>query len=94
MTSKKECYKILGIKEGASEQEIKKAYRKLALLYHPDHNKLQDAEEKFKEISNAYAILTGKIPEEKNIKLQEPWEVTVMRMWQEMEREQNSNMYR
>ena len=51
---------ILELNQGASEDEIKKAYKKLAMKYHPDRNKEPDAEEKFKEISDAYQILTGK----------------------------------
>ncbi|HHB80110.1 MAG TPA: J domain-containing protein [Saprospiraceae bacterium] len=54
----KDYYKILGIKKGASEKEIKKAYRKLAKKYHPDNNPDNKAsEEKFKEINEAYEVL-------------------------------------
>ncbi len=49
---------MLGVEKGASVDEIKKAYRKLAMEFHPDRNKAADAEEKFKEISEAYAILS------------------------------------
>lgn len=57
--SGKDYYKILGVAKSASADEIKKAYRKLALKYHPDHNKGDKAAEaKFKEISEAYAVLT------------------------------------
>lgn len=60
---KKKYYEILGLKEGAGEEEIKKTYRKLALKYHPDKNPgNKEAEERFKEIYNAYSILTGKEP--------------------------------
>ena len=55
--TKKDYYDILGVNRDASKQEIKKAYRKLALKYHPDKNPEKEAEEKFKEISEAYAIL-------------------------------------
>ena len=55
----KDYYKILGVERTASEEEIKKAYRKLALQYHPDRNKGdKKAEEKFKEISEAYGVLS------------------------------------
>jgi molecular chaperone DnaJ len=55
---KRDYYEVLGIQRGASEQEIKSAYRKLALQYHPDRNPNNpDAEEKFKECSEAYAVL-------------------------------------
>jgi DnaJ-class molecular chaperone len=47
-------YQILGLSQGASEKDIKKSYRKLALQYHPDKNKQPGAEQKFKQISEAY----------------------------------------
>ncbi len=55
---KKDYYEILGVSRDATKDEIKKAYRKLALKYHPDRNKSPEAEEKFKEISEAYAVLS------------------------------------
>uniref|UniRef100_A0A3Q3GFM6 DnaJ heat shock protein family (Hsp40) member B1a n=1 Tax=Labrus bergylta TaxID=56723 RepID=A0A3Q3GFM6_9LABR len=54
----KDYYKVLGIARGASEEEIKKAYRKQALRYHPDKNKSPGAEDKFKEIAEAYDVLS------------------------------------
>ena len=52
-------YKILGVNKNASKDDIKKAYRKLAMKYHPDHTKGdKSAEEKFKKISEAYAVLS------------------------------------
>lgn len=56
----KDFYKILGIVKNASDDEIKKAYRKLALKYHPDKNKSAGAEERFKEIAEAYEVLSDK----------------------------------
>ncbi|MBD3388180.1 MAG: molecular chaperone DnaJ [Candidatus Altiarchaeales archaeon] len=58
MASKRDYYEVLGVDKGASEAEIKKAYRKLAKQYHPDVNKAPEAEEKFKEVSEAYEVLT------------------------------------
>eukprot|EP00213_Chloropicon_mariensis_P007528 CAMPEP_0197470996 /NCGR_PEP_ID=MMETSP1309-20131121/1805_1 /TAXON_ID=464262 /ORGANISM="Genus nov. species nov., Strain RCC998" /LENGTH=204 /DNA_ID=CAMNT_0043008327 /DNA_START=32 /DNA_END=642 /DNA_ORIENTATION=- len=51
-------YDTLGVKRTANKKEIKNAYRKLARQYHPDVNKAPDAEDKFKEISNAYEVLS------------------------------------
>ena len=56
----KDYYKILGLSKGASEDDIKKAYRKMALKYHPDKNKSADAEEKFKAVAEAYEVLSDK----------------------------------
>ena len=63
MTNVKDFYQILGVAKGASESEIKKSYRRLAKQYHPDVNKDKGAEEKFKEISEAYNVLSD--PEKK-----------------------------
>ncbi len=56
--SKRDYYDVLGLQKGASEDEIKKAYRKLAKQYHPDVSSEANAEEKFKEISEAYETLS------------------------------------
>jgi molecular chaperone DnaJ len=56
--SKRDYYEVLGVPKTASKDDIKSAYRKLALQYHPDRNKSAGAEEKFKEISEAYAVLS------------------------------------
>jgi len=54
----KDFYKILGLTKTATLDDIKKAYKKLALKYHPDKNKSQGAEEKFKEVAEAYEVLS------------------------------------
>src|SRR5919109_3243437 len=58
MSNKRDYYEVLGIPRSANKEEIKNSYRKLALQYHPDRNKSPGAEEKFKEISEAYAVLS------------------------------------
>jgi len=58
LASKLDYYDALGISRDASQEEIKRAFRKLAFKYHPDRSKIPDAEEKFKEASEAYAILS------------------------------------
>ncbi len=58
MTTKRDYYEVLSVPRNTSKDEIKSAYRKLALKYHPDRNKSSEAEEKFKEISEAYAVLS------------------------------------
>ncbi|MCX9084582.1 MAG: molecular chaperone DnaJ [Candidatus Methanoperedens sp.] len=58
MATKRDYYEILGVDKKASADDIKSAYRKLAMQYHPDKNKSPDAEEKFKEISESYAVLS------------------------------------
>lgn len=58
MAQKRDAYEILGINKNASADEIKSAYRKLAKKYHPDLNKESGAEEKFKEVQEAYDVLS------------------------------------
>lgn len=110
MATKNECYEILGVSPSASEQEIKKAYRKLAMKYHPDVNKSVDAEEKFKEINEAYAILTGKQKESEILENHRynrydeynsynkydvgMWHLSVFRIWHSITKEKNNNSYR
>ena len=54
----RDYYDILGVGRGIGEEDIRKAYRKKAMEFHPDRNKSADAEEKFKEINEAYQVLT------------------------------------
>ena len=61
MSTKRDYYEVLGIKKNATLDEIKKTYRELALRFHPDrvpHEQKKEAEEKFKDISEAYAVLS------------------------------------
>jgi molecular chaperone DnaJ len=58
LASKTDFYDVLGVGKGASVEDIKKAYRKLARQYHPDVNKAPDAEDKFKEVKEAYDVLS------------------------------------
>ena len=64
MADKRDYYEVLGLQKGASDNDIKKAFRKMAMKYHPDKNPGDKvAEEKFKEINEAYAVLSD--PEKK-----------------------------
>ena len=60
-------YTILGLEPSATTEEVKKAYKKLALLYHPDKNKTEEATEKFKSIADAYQMITDPPPPEQHI---------------------------
>lgn len=98
-TTKRDYYGILGVSKDASIEDIQKAYRKLALQYHPDRNKDAGAEERFKEITHAYAVLTGKEKETQYVIRESPeytrdWGSTVLIIWDGIMQEENNNMYR
>lgn len=65
MAIKRDYYEVLGVQRNASQDEIKKAFRRLARQYHPDVNKAPDAEAKFKEINEAYEVLSD--PEKRSM---------------------------
>src|SRR5579872_5469068 len=67
MSTKRDYYEVLGLQKNAPQDEIKAQYRKLALKFHPDRNKSPDAGEHFKEISEAYAILSDSEKEKSTI---------------------------
>ena len=58
MAGKRDYYEVLGVSRDASNEEIKKAFRKLAFQYHPDRNRDDGAEAKFKEVNEAYGVLS------------------------------------
>ena len=65
MTQQKEYYHTLGVSRDASEEDIKKAFRQQALKYHPDRNQEPGADQKFKEINEAYQVLSD--PEKRKV---------------------------
>ena len=63
-TGKRDLYDVLGIERGANEEEVRKAYRKKALEFHPDRNKSEGASDRFKEVNEAYQVLSD--PEQRS----------------------------
>jgi len=102
----KDYHAILGVARDADEQEIKRAYRRLALKFHPDLNKDPEAASRFVEINEAYAVLSGKesaplvrIPDRQGSGRWsgnpiESWAESVFRRWMEMNERKDDNMYR
>lgn len=70
----KDYYEILGVKRESSDAEIKSAYRKLARKYHPDLNKTKEAEAKFKDINEAYEVLSDKAKRQRYDSLGSSWQ--------------------
>lgn len=103
---KKDYHGVLGVSKDANEKQIKKAFRKLALKYHPDRNKDAGAETKFKEINEAYAVLSGKekqpmmnsgevgIREKPTMSEEDIWAASVLRRWHDMENNKQNSSYR
>lgn len=95
--------KVLGVSDEAGQDEIKRAYRRLALRFHPDRNRDPGAEARFKEINEAYAVLSGKQSEPAPVaaprarrsgREMTDWASQVMGIWQGIEEEKHNNMYR
>ena len=63
----RDYYSVLEVGRESSQEDIKKAYRKQALRFHPDKNKAEDAEERFKEIAEAYEVLGDPVGKRKEI---------------------------
>lgn len=93
----KDYHRILGVRKGAGKEEIRRAYRRLALIYHPDRNKDAGAGERFREINEAYRVLSGiekPPPESGPIGWEESWAASVINRWQEMLSRKHDNTYR
>ena len=92
MLNSSDCYEILGIQRGASQKEIKAAYRKLSLRYHPDRNKNEKDDEKFKQIIEAYQFL--RLEEKKSHKRSEvDIEHTYANFWRYYDKTGNESQF-
>ncbi|TLX66831.1 MAG: J domain-containing protein [Thaumarchaeota archaeon] len=87
-----DCYQILGVQKDASQKEIKSAYRRLSLKYHPDRNKDQKDSEKFKQIIEAYQIL--RLEEKKKNKRSEiDIAYTYTEFWKQYDKKVNEEQF-
>ena len=87
-----DCYQILGVQKGASQKEIKNAYRILSLKYHPDRNKGDKEGEKFKQITEAYQTL--KMEEKKKAKRSEvDIAYTYTEFWKQYDKKVNEEQF-
>jgi curved DNA-binding protein CbpA len=96
--TERDFYDVLGVAKSASGHDIKEAYRKLAFLHHPDRDRSPEAEQRFKEVSQAYSVLSD--PEKRALydalgpeKYDDPWEVLLYRLERETERREVTREY-
>jgi curved DNA-binding protein CbpA len=96
--TERDLYGVLGVAKSASDRDIKETYRKLAVHYHPDRNRSPEAEERFKEVSEAYAVLSD--PEKRALydalgpeKYDDPQEVFRYQVEREAERRETIREY-